>query len=346
MKIKIIQDIIDKIRGKAWKQELKAIQHNVKDIHVSCKSTAEGVSYNSSQERIFRKILQPASSYSKATGILRELQLVNFYILRRLKEIADKLGIKFWLHGGSLLGAARHQGYIPWDDDIDIGMMRKDYNILREYLKNNEEIEVQRIYILWKFCARQPKVVFKGKRLPFFVDIFVYDECQTNDLVKTWNDQCSQKEKAVERIVKTNIKCNSHFAINNKKERKIIDEIFDDYRLPYLEDGNAIIIDIDEGLPGFVPKTKENDIFMRCFEKDFIFPLKKLKFEDEEFYAPNYYDEYLILQYGDYMTLSDHLAYSQHLMDSSREKLLEIHKIYKLIRDCTREEIHSYFTGK
>lgn len=58
---------------------------------------------------------------------LRKLQLVELDIMRLFSEICDKHGLRYYLVGGTMLGAIRHKGFIPWDDDMDVGMPRPDY---------------------------------------------------------------------------------------------------------------------------------------------------------------------------------------------------------------------------
>lgn len=60
---------------------------------------------------------------------LKELQNHELEMCKVFTTICDKLHLKYYLMGGSMLGAVRHQGYIPWDDDLDVGMPRKDYDI-------------------------------------------------------------------------------------------------------------------------------------------------------------------------------------------------------------------------
>lgn len=60
---------------------------------------------------------------------MTELQKVEFEILKSVSDVCDKLNIKYFLVCGSALGTVKYQGFIPWDDDIDIGMMREDYEI-------------------------------------------------------------------------------------------------------------------------------------------------------------------------------------------------------------------------
>ncbi len=60
---------------------------------------------------------------------MNELQKKEFELLRLFVEICDKLSLKYYLVCGSALGAVKYNGFIPWDDDIDVGMPRKDYEI-------------------------------------------------------------------------------------------------------------------------------------------------------------------------------------------------------------------------
>ncbi len=61
---------------------------------------------------------------------LQELKTVETELLRQFIQVCQRLNLRYYLLGGTLLGAVRHQGFIPWDDDIDVGMPRADYEIL------------------------------------------------------------------------------------------------------------------------------------------------------------------------------------------------------------------------
>lgn len=78
-------------------------------------------------------------------SLLRQHQLRMLEMLKFIDEVCRKYGIKYWLCSGTLLGAVRHGGFIPWDDDVDIEMLREDYIKLIKILKreNNSKYAVQ-----------------------------------------------------------------------------------------------------------------------------------------------------------------------------------------------------------
>jgi lipopolysaccharide cholinephosphotransferase len=63
---------------------------------------------------------------------LRSCQLVMLRLLKVLDAVCAQEGLSYWLDGGTLLGAVRHGGFIPWDDDVDVKMPLEDYRRLVE----------------------------------------------------------------------------------------------------------------------------------------------------------------------------------------------------------------------
>ena len=59
---------------------------------------------------------------------VRKVQMTQMEILRLFMDICERHRLRWYMIGGSLIGVLRHKGFIPWDDDIDIGMPRKDYD--------------------------------------------------------------------------------------------------------------------------------------------------------------------------------------------------------------------------
>lgn len=76
--------------------------------------------------------------------VLRHLQLVSTQILGEFDRICQKLHINYYAYGGTAIGAVRHKGFIPWDDDVDIALLREDYErFMREApaeMKDNYEL--------------------------------------------------------------------------------------------------------------------------------------------------------------------------------------------------------------
>ena len=119
---------------------------------------------------------------------LRELQMAIFKVLCEVADVCEAQGFRYSLLAGSLLGAVRHKGFIPWDDDIDIAMPRPDYEALIEYCRTHEtkfrllcnKLEPKYGYVFAKAWDPATKIVEQyGNRndvdCGVYVDIFPLD---------------------------------------------------------------------------------------------------------------------------------------------------------------------------
>ena len=124
-----------------------------------------------------------------------ELKELEFNILKDVAEFCDKNDIRYYLCGGTLLGAVRHQGFIPWDDDIDIAMPRKDYyKFINSYKGSSQRYRVDEISInpgWWNEFAKvgDTKTVIYDRhwkkqyqQYHVFIDIFPLDGLPSNDI--------------------------------------------------------------------------------------------------------------------------------------------------------------------
>lgn len=129
--------------------------------------------------------------YNPDGSALRSTQLELLEILKVVADICKKHNIQWWLSSGTLLGAARHQGFIPWDDDIDIVMLRKDYirfnKIMRnykdeEYVYQSMATDIEYVYLFSKFRKRKGDAGEEHRRSQYyrykgaFIDIFAIEK--------------------------------------------------------------------------------------------------------------------------------------------------------------------------
>ena len=128
---------------------------------------------------------------------LKDLQNALFLMFLDLKEVFEREGIFYTLSGGSVLGAIRHQGFIPWDDDMDINMPRKDFEHLKKvfdrclgdkYVLCAPEIGdgygMAHVQIKKKGTVYRAFNELNAKHTGIFIDIFVLENTYDNSLVR------------------------------------------------------------------------------------------------------------------------------------------------------------------
>lgn len=219
---------------------------------------------------------------------LNGIKKVEVEILNYIDEFCKKIGVFYWLDSGTLLGAVRHKGFIPWDDDIDIGMMRKDYNrFIEEFKKFNSkfyEIKENKrgSHRFIKIISKNRKLSYESQRHDIFVDIFPFDYYKKSEI--------NFLNKFVE------LHKNRKKGLNNKLKdvfveirREIRKKILLKLKFNYSENKEYIGYGVD------------CDFRIQLNKKEDIFPLKEIEYEKQYFKVPNNYDKYLSLIYGDYM---------------------------------------------
>lgn len=244
------------------------------------------------QENVFYQYKKDKIDITKvppAQGLLRDIQLANLALLKELAYVCEKNNFKYILDAGTLLGAIRHTGFIPWDDDIDILMFREDYEKFVSAFKNttrNSDIYAE--YHRDKDTNSQYFIKIKHKKCPFLgVDIFPLD---------SYGKHLSLKEqlKATNKICKIlkHLKKEIDPNISNKETKTILTKTMKEkILLSSANENGDFVYGVD-----FAHKLKN-----WFLDRDIVLPLRKIQFEDSEYTTVNKPKEFLKNIYGDYM---------------------------------------------
>lgn len=251
---------------------------------------------------------------------LRQLQLVELEMLKEIIKICDENNIRYYLMGGTLLGAVRHKGFIPWDDDIDIGMPRADYERFLQ-LVHEKTIKNYRLdhYYYCKesliYIARLENEDFKivdksaevEKTRNAWVDIFPLDGMPNNRLIKQihkisllysrlvfkysiFSKFVNQRTKGRPLHEKVLIKLGQLLNIESKLSKDKCLNKLDKKLKRYSYDESKYVVN-------FMGAYK----FREMFSKKIYDEVEKYSFENLELTGPKNYDFVLKQLYGDYM---------------------------------------------
>lgn len=242
---------------------------------------------------------------------IKEAQACMLDILCEIDHLCHKHKIKYWLDGGTLLGAVRHQSFISWDDDIDICMPRDDYN---KFISMAEK-ELGSKYFLQtsetdtNYCIKTiPCKVRLNDSLVdenihyelgiedidfhkgIFIDIFPVDNT-SDSLMYQWTYKIFSIFYFLKSI--------SYFTKYTKKKTYILSRFFKYIPLIIFDSfKNALINYINKKEEDKCTYGIECVIYNNVFNKRDIYPLSTIEFCGKKFSAPNNYDGYLITLYG------------------------------------------------
>lgn len=249
---------------------------------------------------------------------LEDIHRETLVIVEKINEICEKLNINSYLAYGTLLGAVRHKGFIPWDDDYDIFMLRPDYDKFLAYCEEHEEeLKPFRLmnyhnterytFAISRFCDLRYEMVMEDGNevgMGMFIDVYPFDGLGDN-ISEFKCRYLSLKSKWLSMGVYYSNPDNTVPSIGNIVKR-IARKVFCIYAKLF---GTSYFINKIEkmGRKYSVDKSKYVGLVVWDevvpFQKQWIEECVYLEFEGMKMKAPKYYKELLELWYGDYMQL-------------------------------------------
>lgn len=247
---------------------------------------------------------------------MNRIKEIELDMLKAFVSICDQLGLKYYLIGGTLLGAVRHKGFIPWDDDIDVGMPREDYEVfvekagklLPDYIfLQNYRTDENMIFPFTKLrnintTYIETRTKYSKMNQGVWMDIFPLDYLEVDERKR--NFQARKVSIINMRIgMEQYIVDNKNRSFGKKAIRKIGYKII---KMMYPTLSSAV-----KKVDTIYSSTYHSDIWVN---KSGAYPGKEevpiewfgkgcdVEFENMKVSAPTEYDKYLTHIYGDYMT--------------------------------------------
>lgn len=248
--------------------------------------------------------------------LLRKVQLTQLEIAKEIRRVCDENGINYFLDSGTLLGAVRHKGFIPWDDDLDLGMLREDYEKFCEIAP--EKLDPKYCLQTWRTDKNYPlpfgkvrkrnTVYVEGKsdqstENGIYVDIFPYDKAPENmeERAKLRKQMCDLARMA---LMKNHYQPWYEDGKTNWKKR--IGYIYYQIKAAFtthdkiVEEYEKLVNSVTDDVTRY---EQTGNIFLYYLPKAWYEKFELIDFEDDKFLCTSNADGYLTSLYGDYMQL-------------------------------------------
>lgn len=278
---------------------------------------------------------------------LRKAQMIMCDILVEIDAVCRRHNLKYWLDAGTLLGAVRHGGFIPWDDDMDLAMTRQDYAKFLEiaklelpahlYIQTTDSDPTYRRYSTpCKVRDKHSRILEVGERgksrsdLGLFIDILPIDKYRVSGLGKITDRYL--------RFIYRRL-CGWHHAARMRGLGKhaivmnvmiMLRTVMPVERLlrAYKKMLERKIIPARESLESDYLFGRSYDTYWEYyFKPEWIYPLREIQFEHVKCFCPNDYDAVLRAIYGDYKLIP-----KPHERPSSHFKILDFGEINRYSR--------------
>ena len=256
-----------------------------------------------------------------ATGNMRLYQLAAAQLLFEFDAFCREHGLCYWLQSGTLLGAVRHKGFIPWDDDLDVAMCRNDIERAIQLVADDPRYEITVRYD-WYVNCRQMRFRYADERIPCFVDLFAFDLVTAVDkqafVTREAERAALEADLAADESLAAYWNAGAQFVDDDTEEGQLVRVHFDRH-LQELKDKGLLASSLDEA-EGVVWAIDNVNSGVRhhswyFLPKEAVWPLATMPFEGHDVSVPADAERCLTDIFGDIYELPHTVgSYFDHLL--------------------------------